>query len=181
MTTHLTPVGAVARGLAAGVFGTALMTIAQELSVKLQAPQDSDQQGDDQQSDEQRGDEQPDEDPWEQASMPAKVGRRISEGVFEREVSPERISLLTHVMHWAYGTAWGTVYGLIGGTFRPRPLPAGLSFGGAVWAMSYVQLVPMGLYEPPWKYPRKDIAMEVGYHLVYGVGVASAHRVLDSG
>jgi hypothetical protein len=185
MTTHVTPLGAVARGLAAGAVGTALMTIAQELSAKLQAPQDSDQQGDDQQADGQegdgqQGDGQQGEDPWEQASMPARVARRISEGVFEQEVSPERSGLLTRAMHWAYGTAWGSVYGLIGGTFRPRPLPTGLSFGSAVWAMSYVQLVPMGLYQPPWKYATKDIAMEVGYHLAYGVGVAGAYRLLDS-
>jgi len=46
--------------------------------------------------------------------------------------------------------------------------------------MSYVQLVPMGLYEPPWKYSPKDIATEIGYHLAYGLGVASTFRFLDA-
>ncbi len=45
--------------------------------------------------------------------------------------------------------------------------------------MSYVQLVPMGLYELPWKYPPKDLALDLSYHLVYGAGVAGAFRVLD--
>lgn len=45
--------------------------------------------------------------------------------------------------------------------------------------MSYAQLVPMGLYEPPWKYPPKDLAMDFSYHLVYGTTVASAYRVLE--
>jgi hypothetical protein len=37
----------------------------------------------------------------------------------------------------------------------------------------------MGLYQLPWKYPPKSIAMELGYHVVYGVGVAGGHRLLD--
>lgn len=41
--------------------------------------------------------------------------------------------------------------------------------------MAYVQLMPMGLYEPPGK----DAAMEAAYHLAYGLGVASTFRVLS--
>jgi hypothetical protein len=44
--------------------------------------------------------------------------------------------------------------------------------------MSYVQLVPAGLYELPWKYPPKDVAMEVGYHLAYGAGLSVAQRAV---
>lgn len=164
-----TPLGAVARGLAAGVVGTGAMTIAQELSAKLRAAGATAQPG---------GEPPAPEDPWEQASAPAKVARRISEGVFHHPVSPERIPLLTHGMHWAYGTGWGAAYGMAASTFGRRSLRQGLLFGAGVWSMSYVQLVPMGLYEPPWKYPAKDMAMELGYHLVYGLGVAGGHRVL---
>ncbi len=170
-TSRPTPVGAVARGLAAGVVGTGFMTIAQELAARLQSSDDDGQQSD-------AGQAPPD--PWEQASMPAQVARRISEGVFHHEVPPERIPVLTHVMHWAYGTGWGAVYGLVHSSLvRKSELRDGLLFGTGVWAMSYVQLVPMGLYEPPWKYPPKGIGMEVSFHLVYGAGVACAHRVLE--
>ena len=41
------------------------------------------------------------------------------------------------------------------------------------------QLVPTGLYEPPWRYGAKDMALELGFHLVYGVGVAAAYAVLE--
>ncbi len=166
-----TPLGAVARGLVSGAVGTAFMTLAQELSAKLASSGESDQDG--------AHDEQRPQDPWEQASVPAKVARRISEGVFGQEVSPERIPLLTHGMHWAYGTGWGTVYGLVQGTLHAPTVRHGVVFGAGVWAMSYVQLVPMRLYEPPWKYPVKDVALELGYHLAYGTGVACAFRALD--
>jgi hypothetical protein len=144
-----TPLGAVARGVAAGVVGTALMTVAQELSARLPSSGDPQPQGDDSEQQGEVGSAPAD--PWEQASMPAQVARRISEGVFHHEVSPDKIPVLMHAMHWGYGTTWGAVYGM---------------------------LVPMGLYEPPWKYPAKDTAMEIGYHLVYGAGVAAAHRRL---
>ena len=172
MSTHHKPLGAVARGIAAGIVGTGFMTLAQTLPAKLQS---SDGGSQDEQSDQQQGQQ----DPWEQASAPAKVAKRISEGVFHHEVSPQHIPLLTHATHWGYGTAWGAVYGITQGDAHAAPLRHGLLFGTAVWAMSYVQLVPTGLYEPPWRYAPKDIAMEVGYHLAYGVGVASTFRLLD--
>jgi hypothetical protein len=144
------------------------MTTAQELAAKLQSSGDAAGQAD--------GGQPPE--PWEQASTPAKVARRNSEGVFEHDVPAERIGLLTHAMHWAYGTGWGAVYGLVAGTVAVRPLRGGLTFGAAVWAMSYVQLVPMGLYEPPWRYPPQAMAQELGYHLAYGAGVGAAEHLL---
>lgn len=169
MSSQQTPLAAVARGIAAGVVGTGFMTLAQTLPAKLQSSDGGSQQ-------QESGGAQ--QDPWEEASAPAKVAKRISEGVFDHDVPPERIPLLTHGMHWGYGTGWGAVYGIAQGSLHAPPLRHGLVFGTAVWAMSYVQLVPMGLYQPPWKYAPKDIAMEVGYHLAYGLGVASAYRVL---
>ncbi len=167
---RLTPPGVVARGLAAGVVGTGFMTAWQELAAKLKsASQDSDPVP-----------RQPSEDPWEEASAPAKVAKRIGEGVFHKQVSPELIPLLTNAMHWGYGTGWGTVYGLTAGSARRSPgLTAGVAFGTVVWLMSYVQLVPMGLYDAPWKTPPQELALDLSYHLVYGAGVASAYSLVN--
>ncbi|MDQ3719664.1 MAG: DUF1440 domain-containing protein [Actinomycetota bacterium] len=162
------PLGALARGLAAGVAGTAAMTAAQELSIKLMGSGEQPQPPDAGPSD-----------PWEAASTPAKVARRVIEGVFDREVSADSIPLLTHAMHWGYGIGWGAVYGLIEGTSPGPALRRGPLFGTAVWGLSYAELVPMGLYEPPWKYGVKDLALEVGYHLVYGTGVAAAYAAIE--
>ena len=57
----------------------------------------------------------------------------------------------------------------------------GALFGTIVWIMSYVQLVPMGLYELPWKYEPQETAFDLSYHVVYGAGVAAAYGVLDRG
>jgi uncharacterized membrane protein YagU involved in acid resistance len=161
----LTPLGAVARGVVAGVVGTAAMTAWQELSARLMSSGDEQDSG---------GEETEPQDPWEQASAPAKVAKRIGEGVFHKEVSADRIPLLTNATHWGYGTGWGVVYGLVAGSKSGGgSVRRGVLFGTAVWVMSYVELVPMGLYEPPWKYPPKSMAMELSYHVVYGVGAAA--------
>jgi hypothetical protein len=118
-------------------------------------------------------------DPWESAPAPAKVARRILEGVFGRSVSPSQIPLLTNAMHWGYGTGWGSVFGLVQGTSRERPLVHGLLFGAGVWAASYAELVPMGIYEPPWRYPAKTLGLDLSYHLAYGIGVGAAFAALD--
>lgn len=164
------PLGALARGLAAGVLGTACMTAAQELAAKLQGG--GGEEGGD-------SDERP-ADPWEQAPAPALVARRIARGVFRRDLPAERIGAITNAMHWGYGTSWGAVYGLAEGTAQAPALRLGLIFGAGVWVASYLQMVPMGLYEPPWTYAPKDVAMEVGYHLAYGAGVGAGYKALEA-
>ncbi|HEV2772724.1 MAG TPA: hypothetical protein VGV57_07860 [Thermoleophilaceae bacterium] len=178
MRTQSTPLGAISRGLAAGLIGTAVMTAVQELWAKLQSSQTTEHAGGGEQGD---VDQEPDaQDPWEQASMPAQVARRVIEGVFHKEVSPKLVPVLTHGMHWAYGTAWGAAYGPFQDTFPARPLRRGLLFGTGVWVMAYVQLVPMGLYELPWRYGAKDLATELGFHLAYGCGVSFGYRQLEA-
>jgi uncharacterized membrane protein YagU involved in acid resistance len=169
----VTPLGAVARGLAAGVIGTAVMTAWQEVSMRLESS------GEGHAGDGGSGPAVAEQDPWERASAPAKVARKFLEGVFDERVPPEKIGLLTNVMHWGYGTGWGAIYGLIQGT-RPGPaLRRGLLFGTAVWAMSYVTLVPMGLYQPPWKYSPNEVALDISYHLAYGAGVGAGYAAVD--
>jgi hypothetical protein len=120
------------------------------------------------------------EDPWENAPVRARVARRAAEALFGWRVSPARIPLLTNVMHWGYGTSWGVPYGVWAGSAAGRgALRAGALFGLGLWATSYAQLVPMGLYEPPWRYPAKDLALDLSYHLVYGVGTGAALQMLE--
>jgi hypothetical protein len=168
-TTSPTPLGAVCRGLLAGVAGTAAMTAWQALAAKLQASGG--------------GGAEPvaiNRDPWEDAPAPARVAKLIGEGVFHLEVPAEKIDFLTNAMHWGTGTGWGAVYGLLATRRGRSTLGDGLIFGTVVWASSYAQLVPLGIYEPPWKYPPQVIALDVSYHLVYGGATAVAFAALPA-
>ena len=154
------------RGLLAGLAGTAPMTAWQELSSRLvsSGTEDSPEE------------EAPPADPWQRASVPAKAARRIAIKLLDVDPPPSLIPYLTHGMHWAYGTGWGGVYALVRRRRAESPLRAGAAFGAAVWAGSYAQLVPMGLYAPPWSYSPSEIALDLAYHVAYGVGVAAAYR-----
>lgn len=138
---HPTPLGALVRGIAAGVAGTAAMTAWQELSSRLRSSRANE-------SEEAAGRapqaEQQEQDLWENAPAPAVVGKRLIEGLFRRDFPAERISLLTHIAHWTYGAAWGGVYGLVQGTVRANPVVHGFLLGTGTWVTSYAQLVPMG-------------------------------------
>jgi len=154
----------LARGIAAGLVGTAAMTAWQELSARLPGHEE--------------GGGSASDDRWESAPAPAKVARKFATDVLGRDVSASRIPLLTNVMHWGTGTGWGVGYALAqrllpGGTVRK-----GLAWGTTVWASSYAQLVPLGIYEPPWKYPPGVLGLDLSYHLVYGLGTAVGHRAI---
>lgn len=66
-------------------------------------------------------------------------------------------------MRWPAETL--SVARLVRPSLSGHPLRNGLAFGAAVMASSYVQLIPMGLYEFPWKYPPRDLGIELGFHL----------------
>lgn len=156
----------VLRGIAAGAAGTAAMTAHQHLRQRLSNSLSDDEHA------------EPD-DPWQSAPAPAQVGKRLIEKLFRKPVPASAIPLLTQVMHWSYGTTWGAAYAIVRASLPgSRPWKLGSGFGMTVWASSYAQLVPAGIYKPPWQYPPGSIADEIGYHLTYGTVTAFAYDAL---
>jgi hypothetical protein len=162
---------AVLKAVLAGAAGTAAMTAHQQLRQRLGQHETEPEEGKDHPADEQA-------DPWESAPAPAQVGRRLIEGALGRSVSPRAIPALTQVMHWSYGSMWGSVYAIARESVRARGPLLGPLFGLGVWTASYVQLVPLGIYEPPWTYPVKAVRDEIGYHVTYGSTVAVTYGMM---
>jgi uncharacterized membrane protein YagU involved in acid resistance len=159
------------RGLGAGAIGTLVMTGWQELSQRLRSSGGPD------------GHQAPprDEDErWDGAPVPAKAAKLIAQHVLRRPLSADLIPLLTQVMHWSYGIGWGGIYGFLNpGMPRPAGVREGAVFGAAVWLISYAQLVPMGLYQPPWRYPPAEVGFDLSYHLAYGAGTSVGLNLLE--
>jgi hypothetical protein len=115
---------------------------------------------------------------WEQAPAPAQIGKRLVEGVFQREVPPDRAAFVNNLTHWAYGLFWGTQYGIVAGSLRTQRIRYGLAFGSIVWASGYAVLPLARLYKPIWEYDGKTLAKDLSAHLAYGLGTATAFRAL---
>jgi hypothetical protein len=167
----MTPLGAVARGVVAGAFGTLAMDALWFARYKraggaggFRAWEFS--------SDLHR---------WEDAPAPAQVGRRLIEGLFARELPPERAALVSNLTHWGFGTFGGVQYGIIAGSLRAPRVRYGVLFGMGVWGSSYVVLPAAKLYEPIWEYDRATLAKDLSAHLVYGIATATTFALLVRG
>jgi uncharacterized membrane protein YagU involved in acid resistance len=88
--------------------------------------------------------------------------------------------MLNNAMHWDYGTTWGAVYALTDGIGEIPVIARGSAFGTGVWGASLIELPAMKLAPPVWKYPPVELALDVSYHLVYGVAAATAYAALHS-
>lgn len=152
------------RGIAAGAAGTAVMTAYQLAVAKAQGKPLS----------------TPVPHRWADAPAPAQVAKKAAEAVGQgRRLTREEVPLLTNAMHWLYGVSWGAFYGLAAGRTQPDPVAGGLAFGTGVWGAAYAELVPLGVYQPPWKVPARELALDLSYHVVYGMAVALAFAALD--
>jgi hypothetical protein len=153
------------KGVVAGIAGTGVMTAYQLGVAKLRGRP--------------LGTEVPHK--WADAPAPAQVAKKAAHAVGQgARVTREDVPLLTNAMHWLYGIGWGTFYGLGADQMRPDPVKGGLAFGTGVWGAAYAELIPLGIYDAPWKYPKRELALDLSYHLVYGLAVAGAYAALDS-
>ncbi|HKN50648.1 MAG TPA: hypothetical protein VJ010_10525 [Actinomycetota bacterium] len=162
------PLGAIVRGAIAGAAGTAAMDGAQYAQYRrgggtrpFVAWETSEGLDD-----------------WDSAPAPAKLAKRLFEGMAQRELKPDKARLANNATHWATGIGWGAAYGVLAGSLGTRRVRYGLLWGAIVWASSYVVLPAFGLYKPIWEYDAPTLAKDLSIHLAYGVTTAAAFRVL---
>lgn len=167
MRHSLTPLGAVIRGLVAGAVGIAAMDLVRFARHEREGGERSF-----------RDWEFSSGLTWETAPAPAQVGKRIMEGVFQRELSDDAAPVVNNVTHWAYGLWWGSVYGILAGSTSSPKLLLGLPFGVLVWTSAYVVMPLAKLYKPIWEYDAKTLWMDLSAHIAYGLGTAATFRLL---
>ncbi|MCC6558160.1 MAG: hypothetical protein IT372_34875 [Polyangiaceae bacterium] len=158
----LTPAGAVARGLVAGATGSlaqaAFFRVAQRWAP---APPE--------------GAFTPPEPAQREEQATETVARRVVEGLMLRgPIADKRRA--GELVHYAFGAAWGGVYGLVRATTPAIASPAGvLAFSTVVWAVSDDLILPaFRLAGWPAAYPLKSHAFAWGAHVAYGAAVALA-------
>ena len=129
-TCGMTPLGAVVRGLVAGAAGTVAMDALLYARYRRGHGEESFEPWESSSG----------LDSWEQAPAPAQVGKRLVEGLFDRELPPQRARLVNNITHWAYGILGGVQYGIVAGSLPTPRIRYGLPFGASVWAAGYVVL-----------------------------------------
>ncbi len=165
----MTPVGALARGLAASAVGTLALDLVVFTRYRRGGGKSSFPDWE----------FSADLHSWDDAPAPAHVGKRLVEGLFQIRLPEHRARLVNNVMHWGYGMFGGAQYGLVVGSLRDPRIWYGLPFGAAFWGGGYVVLPAAGLYKQIWEYDGETLAKDLGAHLAYGLTTAAVFRALS--
>lgn len=142
--------GSVGKGLAAGVVGTAAMTVSSSLEAKLRGRAPS--------------------------TAPADAASKVLGVKPEGEQNQARFSTL---VHWGYGTGWGVVRGLLAAVGLPSGA-ATVGHFGAVFGSGLVMLPRLEVAPPVKEWGATEIAIDAFHHGVYAVATGFAYRWLDA-
>lgn len=95
----------------------------------------------------------------------------VSERLFGVELAErEKKEIAGAVIHYSFGVATGSLYGVAAEMLPAATAGAGLPFGAAVWVVADEMVVPaIGLSKPPTEYPLSTHAYALASHLVYGL------------
>jgi hypothetical protein len=106
------------------------------------------------------------------------VGKRVVQGLGQRELKPDKARLVTNAVHWGYGIAWGAAYGIVAASTRRPRASWGLLFGPLVWSTAYLVLPPTGIYQRMRNYDATTLWKDASAHLAFGLGTAASFKLL---
>jgi len=141
--------GSVGRGLLAGAIGTVAMTISSSTEAKLRGREGS--------------------------TAPADAAGKVL-GVQPR--NPAGKQRFSTAVHWAYGTSWGAVRGLLHSAGIDGPSATGAHFA-AIWGSAQVMLPSLDVAPPLWESPPEEIAIDAFHHAVYVIATGVAFTALE--
>jgi hypothetical protein len=136
-------------GLAAGLAGTAAMTISSMIEARVLHREPS--------------------------TAPADAAARLLGVKPEGEQSAKRFGT---VVHWAYGTSWGAVRGLLGCTRLPAPAASAVHMA-VLWGSEQVSLPALGVSPPLTRQDPAEIAIDFWHTAVYAAAAGAAYEALN--
>jgi len=136
-------------GLAAGLAGTAAMTVSSTIEAKVRHREPS--------------------------TAPADAASKLLGVKPEGDKQAKRFNT---IVHWAYGTSWGTVRGLLGCTGLP-PATASAIHMAVLWGSEQVSLPALGVSPPLTEQDPTEIAIAAWHELVYATVTGAAYEALS--
>jgi hypothetical protein len=160
-----TPLGALARGLAAGAIGAGFQSLFFLATARFR-PRPTALPPELGKPEREAKDE----------TNPQTVARRAADGLMQRGPIDERSkAALASVVHYGFGAAWGGLYGLARESMRI----SALGFGAAVWMASDNLILPaFRLAAWPTHYSVREHHYALQAHFVYGLSTAAAYALL---
>ncbi|MGK7370844.1 MAG: hypothetical protein ACNS64_11585 [Candidatus Halalkalibacterium sp. M3_1C_030] len=126
-------------GLLAGAVGTAVMTVAQMLDMKITGRESSD--------------------------TPYKAVKKIT-GI--EDLPEEKKEMVNNLTHLTYGTVWGIPRGIMTVTGM-NGAPGTIAHFGAIWGTEVSLLPAMDVIEPVTKWNPKAISKDIMFHGIYAL------------
>lgn len=159
-------------GLIAGLAGTAAMTAFQLGWSKAQSEIERIRSDEQSSSSEQQSSEQGD-------SSTVKVANAVSKTVLQRPLQQQDKEKASYIVHFAFGTLMGGIYGISSEYLPAARLGHGLLHGIALWGGADALAVPsLGLSSPVTERSAGELAYELLAHAVYGVASESVREVV---
>jgi hypothetical protein len=140
---------AVGRGFLAGLAGTAAMTVSSTVEMNLRSRKASD--------------------------APARAASKVLGVKPVGEAERQRFS---NLVHWAYGTLWGSVRGLLA-VLGFSGAPAAGAHLAAVWGFELVTLPALGVAPPVTQWDGVEVAIDAWHHLVYAAATSLAYTQFE--
>jgi len=140
----------VGRGLAAGLAGTAAMTISSTIEQKLRRRPPS--------------------------TAPADAAAKVL-GIHSFPSATVK-SAFSNAVHWSYGTGWGAVRALLGRRLSPGAATA--THLAALWGSEQVMLPALEVAPPVTMWGREEVAIDGFHHLVYAAATGVTYGLLSA-
>lgn len=115
------------------------------------------------------------------ALPPRQITRNVLRPARFFRMSPEKQTGITLLLHFLFGAAAGSVYGMVAEKIPMQPAVKGPLAGVLVWTGSYLGWIPaLGILPPATRHPRRRNMMMIAAHLVWGLTLGSLARVMSS-
>lgn len=115
----------------------------------------------------------------DQDDATVKTAKAISEGIFGHKLTQSEKKPAGAVVHYAFGTVTGGMYGAMAELTPKVTSCAGVPFGAVFWLTADEMAVPLlGLAKGPTEYPVSTHAYSLASHLVYGLTTELSRRAI---
>jgi hypothetical protein len=112
-------------------------------------------------------------------SSTVKLANAVSQAVVHRPLTYDEKEPASYVVHFAFGTLMGGLYGISSEYLPVAKLGHGLFHGLALWAGADALTIPaLGLSRPVNERSPVELTYEILAHAVYGVSSESARKVI---